>query len=213
MVTRSTRGWFGQRASSSRSTRAVVLLPTATLPAEPDQERDLVLAVAEEGRGGAVEALRPPRRTGSAGARAGGRPPRPRRARCARRGRGCRSRSASVSVSGVSARSARPLVAREAQVGGEAQALARLSRAGTGAGAAGTRPRPSATRAASRFGETAGLDRLAHAARAAQDVDRQLDVLVLVGRVAPGEAARVLAPGVVDQQQVGEEGGEAARGR
>ena len=35
MVTSSTDGWCGQRASSSRRTRDVVLLPTATLPATP----------------------------------------------------------------------------------------------------------------------------------------------------------------------------------
>jgi hypothetical protein len=35
VVISSTRGLWGQRASSSRRRRAVVLLPTATLPAMP----------------------------------------------------------------------------------------------------------------------------------------------------------------------------------
>src|SRR5207247_1174459 len=43
----------------------------------------------------------------------------------------------------------------------------------------------------------------------AQDVDGPLEVLVLVRRVPPGERLRVLTPRVVDEKQVGEEGGEA----
>ena len=35
MVTRSTRGWSGQRPSTACSSRAIVLLPAATLPPMP----------------------------------------------------------------------------------------------------------------------------------------------------------------------------------
>ena len=42
---------FGQRESSSRSTRAVVLLPTATLPASPIRNGTFGGRVAEEGVG------------------------------------------------------------------------------------------------------------------------------------------------------------------
>ena len=40
MVTSSTFGWSGHRASSAWSTRAVVLLPTATLPPSPMMNGD-----------------------------------------------------------------------------------------------------------------------------------------------------------------------------
>ena len=62
MVTRSTRGWWSQRASSACSTRAVVDLPTATLPGDADDERHLAVGVgiAEEGRGRGEQSL--PRR-------------------------------------------------------------------------------------------------------------------------------------------------------
>ena len=67
--------------------------------------------------------------------------------------------------------------------------------------------------AASRFGETP--DSIAWRMRSVPHrmSNGRLTLLVLVGRIAPREARGVLAPRVVDQQQVGEEGGEAARGR
>ena len=58
MVTRSTRGWSGQRASSARSSRAVVLFPTATLPATPMTYGGPRLRGAEELRGRGVQLLR-----------------------------------------------------------------------------------------------------------------------------------------------------------
>ena len=48
MVTRSTLGVFGQRASSACSTRAVVDLPTATEPATPMMYGTLASSRAEE---------------------------------------------------------------------------------------------------------------------------------------------------------------------
>ena len=49
---------------------------------------------------------------------------------------------------------------------------------------------------------------LPDAVGAAEDVEGPLDLLVLVRRVAPGEAALVLPPRVHDQQEIGEPGGE-----
>ena len=54
MVTSSTVGWSGHRASSSRRTRDVVLLPTATLPATPITNGGRAERVAEERRRDAV---------------------------------------------------------------------------------------------------------------------------------------------------------------
>ena len=48
MVTRSTRGWSGQRPSSAWRMRAIVLLPAATLPRDPDHVRHARVQLAEE---------------------------------------------------------------------------------------------------------------------------------------------------------------------
>ena len=55
MVTRSTRGWSGQRTSSACRMRAIVLLPTATLPASPDDVRHARVQLAEERLGHDVQ--------------------------------------------------------------------------------------------------------------------------------------------------------------
>ena len=102
MVTRSTRGWVSQRASSACSTRAVVDLPTATLPATP------MTNGTGRSRSAFAEERRRSRRTAAAGRRpadgsagpAAGRPLRPRAGRvCSprpRRLRRVRPRSASA---------------------------------------------------------------------------------------------------------------------
>ena len=59
MVTRSTRGWWSQRARRACSTRAVVDFPTATLTGDTDDERHLTVGMllTEERRGGREQPL------------------------------------------------------------------------------------------------------------------------------------------------------------